>query len=86
MSWGKFIDTAGLFGAYLSKKTEENDRLLLLFLFGFIYSVEIDGCSYSVDQNLYENDCIASKQPKVLLYFLTHFTIPDIEDPDFIPL
>ena len=89
------------------KKTEGNDRLLLLFLFGFIYSVEIDGCSYSVDQKphpigplrracfkvfpqltqyLYENDCIASKQPKALLYFLTHFTIPDIEDPDFIPL
>lgn len=32
------------------KKTEEDDRLLLLFLFGFIPSVKIDGHLYSIHQ------------------------------------
>lgn len=49
MSWGKFIATVGLFGAY--EKKEGNDRLLLLFLFNFISYVEIDGYTYFRNEN-----------------------------------
>lgn len=63
------------------QKAEGDDRLLLLFLFGFLYSVTIDGITYVLGQDFSFSSplCKVYKKlfPDVALFLYNNGFIPD---------
>lgn len=80
------ITVAILLSKIISKKKEGNDRLLLLFLFGFTSHVKIEGHTYCHDKNKnphpvipYRNACLALF-PELSRYLYANACIPDMQD------